>query len=285
MHKKEICKKIIRKTAITAGFALLIGGMLYQGIPEKKVGTRYELKTLKTERVEQAQTTSALVNDSLAQLLESAWLQELEARRARHVLVNKENALPEDYEVKLIRLPDGRHRAAEEAYEPLCRMLNEAAEQGIHLKVCSSYRDAAYQKRLFDEDVAKYMRRGYSYQEAYDKTARLTMPPGHSEHSTGLTFDIVSAHYQGLTAKQEKTEENQWLQAHCAEYGFILRYPKDKVDITKINYESWHFRYVGVEAATYIMQNGITLEEYLWKLPADMMAAFEESLRAQAAAK
>ena len=89
------------------------------------------------------------------------------------------------------------------------------------------------------------------------------MPPGYSEHSTGLAFDIVSSGYHGLTLKQEKTRENKWLREHCAEYGFILRYHKDKEEITKIRYESWHFRYVGVEAAEYIMKNGITLEEYL----------------------
>ena len=80
---------------------------------------------------------------------------------------------------------------------------------------------------------------------------------------TGLAFDIVALDYQMLDQKQETTEENQWLREHCAEYGFILRYPKDKEDITGIDYESWHFRYVGVEIAEYIMENGISLEEFL----------------------
>ena len=77
------------------------------------------------------------------------------------------------------------------------------------------------------------------------------------------SFDIVSLNYQLLDAKQAATPETLWLHEHCAEYGFILRYPKGKEEITEIDYESWHYRYVGVEAAAYIMEHGITLEEYL----------------------
>lgn len=179
------------------------------------------------------------------------------------LLVNKDNPLPEDYEVELVKLPDGVNYAAEEAYESLCDMLEAGQNERLKFEICSSYRDVERQQELFDEDVKVLMRRGYSYDEAYEEVAKETMPPGYSEHSTGLAFDIVSRGYQMLDSGQEKTKENKWLQDHCAEYGFILRYPKGKEDITSINYESWHFRYVGKEAAEYIMENGITLEEYL----------------------
>lgn len=179
------------------------------------------------------------------------------------VLVNKNNKLPEDYEVTLKKLPDGTNKAAEEAYKPMCDMLSAARKDGIILEVCSSYRSVDRQKELFEEDMRQLVRQGYSYLDAYDEVAKETMPPGYSEHSTGLAFDIVALDYQMLDEKQEKTEENKWLQEHCAEYGFILRYPKDKEDITGISYESWHFRYVGVEIAEYIMEEGITLEEFL----------------------
>lgn len=159
--------------------------------------------------------------------------------------------------------PDGVNRAAEEAYEPLCDMLKAGRKEGLYLEICSSYRDVEYQRRLFEEDVAVLLNRGYSYTKAYEEVSKETMPPGCSEHSTGLAFDIVALHYQMLDEGQETTKENQWLQEHCAEYGFILRYPKGKEDITSINYESWHFRYVGEDAAKYIMENHITLEEYL----------------------
>lgn len=179
------------------------------------------------------------------------------------LLVNKDNRLPEDYEVTLLTLPDRVNRAAEEAYEPLCDMLKAGQKEGLSFEICSSYRDVERQQELLDEDINILMKQGYSYEEAYEEVTKETMPPGYSEHSTGLAFDIVSLGYQMLDDGQEKTKENKWLQEHCAEYGFILRYPKGKEDITSINYESWHFRYVGKEAAEYIMENGITLEEYL----------------------
>ena len=87
--------------------------------------------------------------------------------------------------------------------------------------------------------------------------------PGTSEHQTGLAVDIVDTSYQILDEGQENTPVQQWLMAHCAEYGFILRYPTDKSEITGVGYEPWHYRYVGVEAAREIMANGLCLEEYL----------------------
>ena len=179
------------------------------------------------------------------------------------ILVNRDNPLPEDYEVELVTLSDGVNRAAKEAYEPLCRMLADGRREGLSFEICSSYRSLERQQELFDEDVDILMQKGYSYEEAYEEVARETMLPGCSEHSTGLAFDIVALDYQLLDAGQEKTEENIWLQEHCADYGFILRYPRGKEEITAINYESWHFRYVGVEAAKYITENGLALEEYL----------------------
>ena len=89
------------------------------------------------------------------------------------------------------------------------------------------------------------------------------MPVGCSEHASGLAVDIVSKDYQILDEKQARTDEILWLQENCSEYGFILRYPKEKEEITKVSYESWHFRYVGTTAAREITEQGLTLEEYL----------------------
>ena len=179
------------------------------------------------------------------------------------ILVNKKHKLPDDYEVELKTMYDKVNRAAKEAYGPLNDMLAAGRAEGLNFEICSSYRDVKVQERLFQEDVDVLMNRGYTYEEAYAEVARETMPPGHSEHSTGLAFDIVSMGYQMLDAGQHNTRETQWLHEHCADYGFILRYPKGKEEITEIDYESWHYRYVGVEAATYIMEQGICLEEYL----------------------
>lgn len=179
------------------------------------------------------------------------------------LLVNKENKLPENYEVELVTLEDGVHQAAKEAYEPLCNMLKAGRKEGLVFEICSAYRSVERQQQLFDEDVNDLIQLGYSYSCACEEVSKETMPPGYSEHATGLAFDIVSYEYQMLDEKQQNTAENKWLREHCAEYGFILRYPKEKEDITNISYEPWHFRYVGVEAARYIMDNHLTLEEYL----------------------
>lgn len=179
------------------------------------------------------------------------------------ILVNKEHKLPEDYEVELKKLPDGTNRADELAYDALTRMLKAGRKEGLAFEICSSYRSVERQQELLDEDINALMRKGYTYKEAYDEVTMETMPPGYSEHATGLAFDIVALDYQMLDEHQENTDENKWLRKHCAEYGFILRYPEDKEEITRISYESWHFRYVGEEAAAYIMEREITLEEYL----------------------
>ena len=158
---------------------------------------------------------------------------------------------------------DKVNRAAKEAYGPLNDMLAAGRGEGLAFEICSSYRDVGVQERLFQEDVDALMQQGYTYDEAYAEVARETMPPGHSEHSTGLAFDIVSLGYQMLDAGQENTAETQWLHEHCAEYGFILRYPKGKEDITEIDYESWHYRYVGVPHSLIMKDKDMCLEEYI----------------------
>lgn len=178
------------------------------------------------------------------------------------ILINKDHALPDRYEVDLVTLPDQVNRADRKAYGPLMEMIQAGQRQGLQFEICSSYRSVERQIELFEEDVEELMKEGYTHDEAYQEVARETMPPGYSEHSTGLAFDIVALNYQLLDQWQENTPENIWLQENCARYGFILRYPKGKEEITRISYESWHFRYVGVEAATYITERGITLEEY-----------------------
>ena len=107
------------------------------------------------------------------------------------------------------------------------------------------------------------MSEGYSREEAETEAGIWIAPPGTSEHQTGLAADIVSLDYQMLDEEQENTPEQKWLMENSYKYGFILRYPRDKTEITKIGYEPWHYRYVGVEAAKEIFENLLCLEEYL----------------------
>ena len=179
------------------------------------------------------------------------------------ILVNYENLLPEDFTVpELIQVRDKQY-VDSRVYPALQQMLNAAREEGLQPLVCSSYRDWDTQVRLFEAEVQNWLNEGYSREDAEARAAIWVARPGTSEHQTGLTVDIVDLSYQVLDEGQERTPVQQWLMAHCAEYGFILRFPTDKSAITGIGYEPWHYRYVGVEAAREITERGLCLEEYL----------------------
>ena len=180
------------------------------------------------------------------------------------ILVNLDNPLPADHQVQLHWLENGSCAVAAGMYEALREMLTEGTEQGMEFVVASGYRSREYQDQLLSEDIQTAMEQyGLTWQEAYDKESRETMPGGYSEHETGLAADMVSVAYQILDEGQLDTPENQWLRENCSDYGFILRYPEGKEQITGISFEPWHFRYVGLEAAKEITERGITLEEYL----------------------
>ena len=116
---------------------------------------------------------------------------------------------------------------------------------------------------MFHETVRERLNQGMGYWDAYQDTLRSVNAPGTSEHGLGMAVDLVSSDYTELDEGQAETKEAKWLEEHCHEYGFILRYPPEKTDETGIIYEPWHYRYVGVEIATEIMERGITLETYL----------------------
>ncbi len=148
--------------------------------------------------------------------------------------------------------------------------LGQAAEAaGFPLVIVSAYRSVSYQKQVFQESVNRYLAQGLSEKAATKETKKTSTEPGHSEHHTGLAIDIVDEHWQNnypsMILEQGYGQEPgaKWLAEHARDYGFIVRYPKGKDDITKISYEPWHFRYVGVEHAQYIEEHNLTLEEYL----------------------
>lgn len=181
------------------------------------------------------------------------------------VLVNKENICPEKGLARR-KICNGRIEAADVLYSDLCQMLTDAGKKGYSYWIASGYRSAMKQQKLVDQDVQAAMNQGLSYDDALEKTYEETMPAGYSEHQTGLALDILSSSNLDMDVTQENTEENRWIKEHCYEYGFILRYPKDKENVTKISYEPWHFRYVGKEAAKYMKENQLTLEEFYLSL-------------------
>ena len=180
----------------------------------------------------------------------------------RLLLVNPWNKLPEGYTVELKSLANGLKVDAR-IYDDLSAMLGACFDAGLHPVVCSAYRSNATQQRLHNNKIARLMAAGYGREAAVQEAGRWVAAPGTSEHQTGMALDIVSYSYQNLTRKQEETAEQKWLMEHCWEYGFILRYPSDKCEITGIGYEPWHYRYVGRDTAMAIRESGLCLEEYL----------------------
>lgn len=178
-------------------------------------------------------------------------------------LVNAAHPLPEDFQVPELTALKGGHAIDSRAYPALQRMMDDCRAAGLEPLICSSYRTRDKQEELFRRKVRTLSKQGYPDEEAGVEAARWVARPGTSEHETGLAVDIVDTGYQMLDDRQEQTPVQQWLMDHCAEYGFILRYPTDKSGITGIDYEPWHYRYVGQAAAAAITEQGLCLEEYL----------------------
>ena len=186
----------------------------------------------------------------------------------RLILVNSDHLLDEDYEVERTKVGNGQYVDSRIAPE-LEAMLAAAREDGVEISIISSYRSYDRQVSLYKNKIRRLERQGYSKAEATEEAGTVVAVPGMSEHATGLALDLASKSYPVLEEEQENTDAYQWLMQHCMEYGFILRYPKDKEEITGIIYEPWHFRYVGVEHARIIMEQGLCLEEYLEQYIAD----------------
>ncbi|WP_246021219.1 M15 family metallopeptidase [Paenibacillus lentus] len=184
------------------------------------------------------------------------------------VLINKELALPEDYEPSDLVYPDVRFTFKEkiekrmmrsEAAKALEEMFAGAEEDGIYLAGVSAYRSHSTQRSLFNRYVDR---------DGEEKAKTYSAVPGHSEHETGLAIDVSGS--DGKCAVEDcfgGTKEAEWLAQHSAEYGFIIRYPEGKESITGYKYEPWHLRYVGKEIAADIFARGITLEEYYDAVP------------------
>lgn len=185
-----------------------------------------------------------------------------------YILVNDWNPLPAAFKPQLDVLDDG-HQVDYRIVDDLVKMLSDAKEEGMDLLVCSAYRSYERQADLFGSSIEELMDQGLTYIDAYYKTREQYAVVSYSEHHTGLAVDIVGKSHQMLDERQGRTKEAIWLAENCARYGFILRYPKGKKNVTGIEYESWHFRYVGKEAAEFIDENDLTFEEFLKTAEAD----------------
>lgn len=178
------------------------------------------------------------------------------------VLVNSTHAMEEGYVPELVELQDG-YQVDKRIVDAAKRMLADAKAAGMKIVICSAYRSVNRQEEVFNDSVKDRLKAGMGYWDAYVDTAQSVAEPGTSEHALGLALDLISNQYSELDERQEGTKEAKWLEENCHKYGFILRYPPEKTGITGIIYEPWHYRYVGEEHATKIMELGVTLEEYL----------------------
>ena len=172
------------------------------------------------------------------------------------IVVNAWNELPEDYSVELTELSNGQ-KVDSRIYPYLQEMFDAARAEGVYPVVREGYRTEEEQQEILDDKIQTYINQGYSQSRAERTAKEWVALPGTSEHQLGIAVDINAD-----KSKCSNEEVYAWLAENAYKYGFILRYPPGKQEITGTSYEPWHYRYVGVEAAQDIYEQGICLEEY-----------------------
>lgn len=190
------------------------------------------------------------------------------------VLVNKYHKIPDTFELDLVTYNNVQmDKTVLDAYN---RMYEAAVEDGVNIWISSAYRSSELQAKLFMQEIQQNVEKGMSEDEAEKAAELLVQRPGYSEHATGLALD-----FNGVSSDFEHDEAYLWLKEHAKEYGFVLRYPTDKVDLTGIDYEPWHFRYVGKEHAEKMNELGYCLEEYIEYLMAENTGSSAAGLSSQ----
>ncbi|MFD2924381.1 M15 family metallopeptidase [Halobacillus naozhouensis] len=189
--------------------------------------------------------------------------------KSMHVVVNKQRKLPDGYTPPDLVVPDvpfyftefhPKKQMRKEAAKALEELFAAASKDGIDLVAASGYRSYERQKSIYQQNVAE---------RGKEEANQFSAKPGTSEHQTGLAMDVTSAQ-MAFKLKQtfSQTDEGEWLAKHAHKYGFIIRYPKGKSDITGYSYEPWHLRYVGTDISTEIHNQEETLEEFFGFYPA-----------------
>lgn len=252
-----------KRLAIYAIIALVLGGILGNGLGRAKEEKRSEKKIAQAVAEVQEKDDKKLkeVEKQLYDLKEQFHEEKVELPW-NMVLVNGQHPMEEGYVPELMELEEGLS-VDSRILDATKEMLADAKKAGLHIDICSGYRSVERQEQVFGDSMKERVRDGMSYWDAFNETSKNVAVPGTSEHALGLALDLISNQYTELDERQETTAEAKWLKENCHKYGFILRYPPEKTNITGIIYEPWHYRYVGVEDATKIMQLGVTLEEYL----------------------
>lgn len=266
-------KKALRKRRIFVSVCCVLLIALVAGIT---FGTKAVIKSVKSKQSSLDAKVSAKAEktdikkqldpafDDTKQLVTIGGV-ELDANFKNLLLVNGSHPLSDDYDYTkdLTTIPEEYHNGQldqinKDIWPYLKAMIDDARKEGVNLSVWSPYRSYNIQQMLFNRQKQKQIEAGVPESEADAKAASIVARPGTSEHHTGLAADINMA-----DDAFENTPMYAWLTEHCQDYGFIMRYPKDKIDVTGVIYESWHYRFVGINVAKDIKNKGITLEEYL----------------------
>lgn len=177
------------------------------------------------------------------------------------VMVNAYNPIPDDWEDHIIYPPGYSPCGMDDRIlKPIQDMINAAYADNVSLWISSGYRSKEKQASLLEQEIQTHMNSGMDRAQAEVEAKKLVMPAGYSEHQSGLVIDI-----NGVDPDFYQTKAYEWMTQHAAEYGFIERYPDGKSSITGIDYEPWHYRYVGVDNAKAIQASGLCLEEYIFQ--------------------
>lgn len=269
MKKKAMKYRLIKILCIGIIFGALIG-MLLMGLSGRAriKEVREECKTTENKLKKENEQLQAEAEKAKVQPSSEEIAKENAEKLASNdddwslVLINSESPLDTSYAPSLTKITDD-YSVDSRIADDTKKMFQDAADAGMSLNIVLAYCDNETLKESFNNEMLNWIYQGEAPLDAYDKTKQSVALPGSSEHATGLAMDITSSDYQGADDEEESTDEVKWLKANCANYGYILRYPAEKADITGVGYEPWHFRYVGKTAAKEIMGQGITLEEYL----------------------
>ncbi len=259
-----------------ASVVIMIGAMGYLVVNEfsssaevdavRATGTKQSETTAKTDSSESSTTESTKEKESdLPDVSPDDW---------QLVLVGPDHKLEKeiDESTQLVSLDNGYliDKRVEADYKAFA---NAASEAGFPLAMVSAYRSVSSQQEVFTQHVQEVMaQKGVTEEEATTETKLTMTEPGYSEHHTGLAVDVVDQDWYNnytstvLDASYGDQPGAKWIAENAPKYGFIVRYPNGREDITKITYEPWHLRYVGKESAKYITEHDLTLEEYLDKL-------------------
>lgn len=269
MKKKAMKYRLIKILCVGIIFGALIG-MLLMGLSGRAriKEVREECKTTENKLKKENEQLQAEAEKAKVQPSSEAIAKENAEKLASNdddwslVLINSESPLDTSYAPSLTKITD-EYSVDSRIADDTKKMFQDAADAEMSLNIVSAYCDNETLKESFNNEMLNWIYQGEAPLDAYDKTKQSVALPGTSEHATGLAMDITSSDYLGTDDEEENTDEAKWLKANCANYGYILRYPAEKSDITGVGYEPWHFRYVGKTAAKEIMEQGITLEEYL----------------------